>query len=422
MIEIVYKEDKKEANGNEGLFYLPKNIRQIGEIRGARKIYVEDYVYTFLKRMSVEKETVGHAAILLGRYKWTEGKSYLFIQSAIELQDMEVSLEHMQFTDKIWGEVHDTMEQYFKGQEILGWVLSLPGFNFEINDVILKTHLNHFAGSDKVLLLMEPTEKEETFYYYENGRLQREGGYYIYYEKNEPMQEYMIAKGKNRSIEETEKIPDRAVNNFRRVLEQKQEPKEESSEKPGHNMVYALAACVAVAILAVGFTYAKDAGALPGVLSRFNDSAELDSGAVAALSNQGNQDSTSQDGSDNQNNNSAEGNDQNNSQAGSNSNEGNVNSGSQDNPGEADVTPTPTDSPTPTPTSTPDAANNGADTAETSGNATATKEYIVKKGDTLSKICMARYGNMSMIQQICDLNQLENAELIFEGQKLILPQ
>ena len=30
MIEIVYKENKEQANGNEGYFHLPKNIRQVG--------------------------------------------------------------------------------------------------------------------------------------------------------------------------------------------------------------------------------------------------------------------------------------------------------------------------------------------------------------------------------------------------------
>lgn len=412
MIEIVYKEDKKEANGNEEFFYLPKNIRQIGEVGGARKIYMEDYVYTFLKRMSADRDGAGHAAILLGRYKWAEGKSYLFIQSAIELQSMEVSLEHMQFTDKIWGEVHDTMEQYFKGQEILGWTLSLPGFSFEINDVILKTHLNHFAGNDKVLLLMEPTEKEEIFYYYENGRLQKEGGYYIYYEKNELMQEYMIATGKNRSIEETEKIPDRAVNNFRKVLEQKHDSKEDSDDKTGHNMVYTLAACVAVAILAVGFTYARDAGALPGVLSRFNPSQDV--GITAAVSdvNQGEKSISDEE------RNTAEQKNEQQSSSGSNSTSF---SGDRE---EAVPTVEPTANPTPTPpaATTPGNPNVENNTAQTSGGVAKTREYTVQKGDTLSKICMAAYGNMTMIQQICDLNNLENAELIYEGQKLILPQ
>ena len=34
MIEIVYKENKEQANGNEGYFHLPKNIRQVGDTSG----------------------------------------------------------------------------------------------------------------------------------------------------------------------------------------------------------------------------------------------------------------------------------------------------------------------------------------------------------------------------------------------------
>lgn len=34
MIEIVYKENKEQANGNEGYFHLPKNIRQVGGSNG----------------------------------------------------------------------------------------------------------------------------------------------------------------------------------------------------------------------------------------------------------------------------------------------------------------------------------------------------------------------------------------------------
>ena len=44
MIEIVYKENKEQANGNEGYFHLPKNIRQVGDTNGRERIYLEDYV------------------------------------------------------------------------------------------------------------------------------------------------------------------------------------------------------------------------------------------------------------------------------------------------------------------------------------------------------------------------------------------
>ena len=43
MIEIIYKEEQKKAEGNEEFFEVPKNIRQIGEIKGHQKIYIEDY-------------------------------------------------------------------------------------------------------------------------------------------------------------------------------------------------------------------------------------------------------------------------------------------------------------------------------------------------------------------------------------------
>ena len=65
MIEIVYKEEKQEARGNEGYFRLPKNIRQIGDCKGKQKIYLEDYVYTYLKKLSADSSS-GKAAILLG--------------------------------------------------------------------------------------------------------------------------------------------------------------------------------------------------------------------------------------------------------------------------------------------------------------------------------------------------------------------
>ena len=39
-------------------------------------------------------------------------------------------------------------------------------------------------------------------------------GHFIYYEKNDPMQAYMIDMSENKSIEETEHVPDRAVIDF----------------------------------------------------------------------------------------------------------------------------------------------------------------------------------------------------------------
>ena len=50
MIEVIYKEEKPEEKGEKTFLAVPRNIRQIGLVKGNYRIYVEDYVYTFLTR------------------------------------------------------------------------------------------------------------------------------------------------------------------------------------------------------------------------------------------------------------------------------------------------------------------------------------------------------------------------------------
>ena len=56
MIEVVYKDEKQRAKGNEGIFQLPRNVRQIGMTDQNYRIYMEDYVYTFLERAAAAGE------------------------------------------------------------------------------------------------------------------------------------------------------------------------------------------------------------------------------------------------------------------------------------------------------------------------------------------------------------------------------
>ena len=47
--------------------------------------------------------------------------------------------------------------------------------------------------------------------------------------------------------------------------------------------------------------------------------------------------------------------------------------------------------------------------------------YIVEKGDTLEKISKKAYGDIQHIEAISKMNGLENGNLIYIGQKLLLP-
>ena len=53
--------------------------------------------------------------------------------------------------------------------------------------------------------------------------------------------------------------------------------------------------------------------------------------------------------------------------------------------------------------------------------ATPSDYYIVKKGDSLVSISKAIYNTSNKVEEICQLNHIENMDMIYEGQKLLLP-
>ncbi len=382
MIEIIYKEESKTEE-QESCFQIPVNIRQIGESKGPLKIYMEDYAYTFLKKISHQKKE-GQIAILLGEHHYSQGTMYLFIKSALQIKDMEVSSEHLDFNDKIWGQVNESSNQYFSNQEILGWFLSIPEFPMQLNEMLVKTHLDYFAGNEKVLFVVEPGDWDEAFYVFENGKMNRQPGYYIYYEKNEPMQNYMIEMNQNKSIEETENIPDRAVVNFRKTIQSNQEeaPKQEKRN-------WTMGAYVALAFLAVGVAvYSRSENLQRMVFSVFDGGDEKDKlvsnliGGNPSVSPSLKPDSGESSFLDGTN--------------------GETNEGGKDNLN-TDVT-----------------EKDPSDSQQT--DVSVMQEYIIKKGDTLTSISMEHYGKPDMIDEICRINNISKENFIYAGQKIMLPE
>ena len=258
MIEVIYKEENQEAQNGEGTFGLPKNIRQIGLIREDYKIYMEDYVYTFLVRLARAEEagkTKTRVAVLTGETKWQGGTTYLFIKGAVMAEGMDAALDHIDFSTEIWQKIHEEQKKYFEDQEIVGWFYSQPQLSIEISEVLTKVHLKHFGG-EKVLMLLEPQEREDAFFRYENNTMTRLGGYYLYYEKNPYMQSYMLDKNKVLQPDIGEQYEDKAVKDFRKIITDKNGEKKER-EAPSV-FSYGVTACLAVAVLAVGVNFYRN--------------------------------------------------------------------------------------------------------------------------------------------------------------------
>ncbi len=394
MIEIVYKEEKKEAVGNEGFFRIPKNIRQIGEISAAHKIYMEDYAHTFLARIA-EQWSGAKIGLLLGKTNWTENVTYIFIKSALQIENMDVSPEHIAFTDEIWQQAEEKIDKYFPEQEIVGWFFIMQECTMELTDVLYRTHLNYFGGNDKLLYMMEPLEREEAFFQYENGCMSRQKGFYIYYDKNKPMQEYMIEMSKNIPIEDKDIVKDKAVQDFRKIISGK--PDRQESEKGGFSLLHAIGACVAVGAVAVGITYMNNYKKMEETSARVGQAILQDKEATAVP----------------QETKIAE-----KAQERIETEAPQETEEIKEEPAQEEAI-----SPTPAPTDTPteEAPKDSQDAAAQAQELKPNGSYMVQNGDTLSKISKKIYGNTSQVNNICKLNELNVSDIIYPGQIILLP-
>lgn len=261
MIEVIYKDEKQEVNDGETGWNLPKNIRQIGLAGENYRIYIEDYVYTFLHRAAQAKcqqeEDSGILAVFLGENRWQSGTGYTFIRGALLVDAGEITEEHIEITQNMWQKIHEEQEKYFEGQEIVGWFLARQSLPMVVSELIGKVHRNQLGG-EKILMLMDTAEQEEAFFRYENNFLVRQSGYYIYYEKNTQMQNYMLEKNPEIQEESQETVQDDAVRAFRSLIQKKKKEEPEETEEKTSVFSYAATACIVLALAVVGVRFYRN--------------------------------------------------------------------------------------------------------------------------------------------------------------------
>lgn len=163
MVEHVKKEELHEEKSTT-LFCMPKNIRQIGQPEENRRIYIEDYVMSFIGYLGKEGTNEYKTAVFLGEYREWEGKQCIFIQGAIEVEGIDLE-EGKCFPKEIWEKIYQDIEDNFKNESIVGWMLTKAGISMEPTDILEKIHIDNFSGQDKTLMLYDTLEREESFFF-----------------------------------------------------------------------------------------------------------------------------------------------------------------------------------------------------------------------------------------------------------------
>lgn len=387
MIEMVYS--SKESREQENVI-IPKNIRQMGENDSDQKIYIEDNVMTLLKKKPENEERVKYG-VLLGDIKRKKNNTYVFVKAMVEVRDIiENSLI---FNDDIWSDIYKDIKKYFDKMNVVGWFVSVP---YRVRDDlkgIRKLHMDNFAGNDKVCFLSDRTENEDSFYMCRRGKLEKQMGYYIYYEKNERMKKYMKSLNNEKKEEKPREnnkveIKEKAANeprSFREVL------KESGQATKQGRVAYGISGLLIVALLLSTVVMLNNYGELKNIkqtLAGYNMDEEAK--AVNQMLN-GTNDVTQF-------------------------------LPEEETTGELKETETISEETetigreTVPPESVTKSKKNKAVNSQVSGTT-----YTVKKGQTLYDISMKVYGTSEMVEEIREYNDIDEDYTIIEGQKIKLP-
>lgn len=371
---------------------LPKNVRQIGNVCDEPKIYMEDYVDTYLSQIRAKALDEFQAAALIGEIVNVDGQAVVYIQGALQMDGIEINGQEIKISDDVMEGIEEKRKEYFKEQNVVGWCLVENGRPMGLRKGTGKVHGRIFAQENSVFIWKDALENDEVFFAYKYGDLMQMGGHYIYYEKNPDMQNYMISTRKQNGVTPSEVVEDRVAKDFRSTIREKNAYREQRQSQSSR-FVYITSILLVIVVLAIGVSAMNNYDKMESVqdtletlsreVSRPKEEVEQKSDAGSELA-----DVVKDVGEEN-------------------AQEAVEGDPSSDETGE-----------------TGDATGTTEYIPEEKATLEQLKEgdfYVVQKGDTLDSISIDLYGNRDGVEAICKMNGLSDGNLIFIGQKLLLP-
>lgn len=221
---------------------LPKNIRQIGDIQGKERICIEDYVMTYIRKKEKQEEQ-GCLGIFLGEQQEVDDFVYVFIRGIFELPDMGAAgkdgaeQETEEKRQERWESWRQECVKHFPDWTVQGCCV-IGRYQTE--------RMKELAGllPEAGKLIYHLQEQEETIYWTDESQYRRIKGYFVFYEQNRRMQEYLAEVFKEDSVEK-ESLPDKAIKSFREKVKEK-------GEKRSSSFLKLASSFFVVTVLAIG--------------------------------------------------------------------------------------------------------------------------------------------------------------------------
>ena len=394
---------------------IPKNVRQIGNVSDSPKIYVEDYVDTFFAQLSEKSEKAKGpvGAFLVGDIQSVDDEDYVYIYGAIQMHDLKMSGNEYVIDESTWKHAYEDCKQFFEDGEMLGWFVANPGVPLTPDSSVIKLHKKSFPKKNTVFIMKDPVEKDETYYVHKMNDLMEIGGHYTYYEKNPCMQNYMIASRKKNGAVSSETVEDRAAQDFRDLVRKR--GTRQKRRKAG-GLMYVASACLVLVLIIMGVAMVNSFDRMKSVQSTLEALADTSdtvetretSGSVTAVtSEEQTGDGQSADDKDAQSGDGQASDDQNVSNDDAQSDASQTEGKKEESSSSQDMS---------------DASDEQSGQAsDSSGKNGSDGVYIVEQGDTLAIISRKMYGDVNHVDAICRMNGITDGNLIYVGQKLLLP-
>lgn len=355
---------------------FPKNVRQVGNVSDIPKIYLEDYVDTYLDQLRSRAKEEPTGALLLGENAVVEGLECVYITGAVRIEEVSEENGEICISDPAREAALRECTEYFPGRDVVGWALAAPGRPLVLSGSMVQIHEQLGLKKNSIFIMKHPEEDEEIYFAYKFHELMQMGGYYIFYEKNPDMQNYMINTRKQIGVTPSEVVEDRAAKNFRSAVKEKLEAQEQRSNS---HLVYLTSVLLVVVVLAIGISAMNNYDKMNSVQSSIE---------TLSKSVQGSSENTvtaEEDAAADQQEEQPDG-----------------AAASDVSAGAGDV----------------QAGESGMSIQE---GESGEEYYTVQRGDTLDKISLKLYGTTDEAEAICKMNGLTDGNLIFIGQKLLLP-
>ena len=434
---------------------LPKNIRQIGERDAIVKLYVEDYVNTYLRRLYPAGGQDLRVGLLLGSVEMNDGTPYIFIDGAMEMEDVTEQGQKVVFSELAWKKAYQSVEQLFPKRSVQGWFLcGAPG-----NDLsplnYWKQHVQYFQGPNKLMYLSSGAEGDESVYITSEDGFYKLCGYSIYYERNQKMQDYMVLRKDVKRIESGS--DEKVIQEFRKRMDEHKDEVTDRHQTLG--LLRGMCMAMSIVILAGGIVMFNNyermqemesviASAIPervesALMGKDNAAGkdkpeshvvveEAEGGVyptTAAVTKEtmsetqpGSQNGAAANsgGAENASGNAAGNGGQENAQtpggnkgaSQENSSDGQSSAGNTASGQTGDSQKSGSDA------GSKPAENGGASQAAAGGTQ---RVHVVQDGETLYGICISEYHDVNKLKEICELNGLEDENKIVSGQQLLLP-